>query len=115
MDCSVLACFRQVKNKNSSILTEIPPLGAFFPDLILICTPPIHVLCKSLNRLQSFLKSLVMHMNSHVTFFLTVTMMLLISLAIFRTRAHRWNLFQQRFEFKMRNNLLITSYSFLKI
>ena len=60
VDCSALACFYQVKVKNSSILAKIPTLGAF-SDLILICIPHLH-------RLQIFLKSLAMHMNSYKTF-----------------------------------------------
>ena len=33
-DCSALTCFHQIKIENNSILAQIPPLGAFFPDLI---------------------------------------------------------------------------------
>ena len=63
MDCIALACFHQVKIKNSSLLAEIPPLGAFSRF-----DTHLHPSNKSLHRLQSFLKSLVMHINSHVTF-----------------------------------------------
>ena len=34
-------CFHQIKIENNSILAAIPPLGAFFPDLILIYVPPV--------------------------------------------------------------------------
>ena len=57
-------------------MTKIPSLGAFFSsDLILIYFPPITIYNKSLSsmnsiceRLQSFLKTQVMHMIAPVTF-----------------------------------------------
>ena len=64
VDCSALACFYQVKNKNSSILAKNPTLGAFFSRF----DTYLHPENMSLHKLQIFQKSLAMHMNSHKTF-----------------------------------------------
>ena len=47
-DVSTLSCFHGMKNENNSILAEIPLLGAFFPDLILIVFQPV-IPCKGYN------------------------------------------------------------------
>ena len=60
-DCSALTCFHQIKVENNSILVE---LGAFFCRFDTYLRPS----SKSLHSLQSVLKSLVMHMNSPLTF-----------------------------------------------
>ena len=35
-DTSTLSCFHRIEIENNSILAELSPLGAFFPDLIFI-------------------------------------------------------------------------------
>ena len=63
-DFSTLTCFIQIKIENNSILAEIPSLEAFFFRF----DTYLHPVNKSLHRLQSFLKSVIMHMNSPVNF-----------------------------------------------
>ena len=40
-DTSTLSCFHRIEIDNNSILAELSPLGAFFPDLIFIGFQPV--------------------------------------------------------------------------